>query len=381
MHQDLEFTATIHALSNKGLGVVAHPDGRSFFVRGGWVGETGRFQVSPNAANHTEARALEWTSQSPERVSAPCPHQGTTVGACSGCPWMGLSYSAQLQAKERRVEFLLEKNKIATLELRPILASVKNLGYRNRAQFKTDGSRLGYVSEGTNVLAPIQDCLVLNEGMRRLLADLQSLLPNKAWLPTDGFPWSYLDVDDGLSAVDVVPNRRRPFRQGNDEQNQKMRAWITETLRDVPKDWAIVEAFCGSGNFTEALASAGFSRIVAAEVRGSAIDELKAKKLPGVDVLEINMNTAGVWQELAKRSPDAKVLLIDPPREGLEKRAGLFKHLPKLKLVLYVSCEPTTWARDVKDFLAEGWSVAHVTPLDLFPHTPHVEILSLLVKK
>jgi 23S rRNA (uracil1939-C5)-methyltransferase len=141
-----------------------------------------------------------------------------------------------------------------------------------------------------------------------------------------------------------------------------------------------VEAFCGSGNFTESLSRAGFSNILAAEVRGSAIEELTAKKLPGVRILEIDMNENRVWKQLAREQVNAKVLLVDPPREGIEKRRGMFTDLPKLEVLLYISCEPATWARDVKDFQQNGWKVQHLTPIDLFPHTPHVELLSVLTR-
>ena len=375
-----QFTATVRNLSHKGLGVVNHLDGRIFFVKDGWTGEVGIFEIDSHATSYDEIAALKWLERSPERVSVPCPHQGTEIGQCSGCPWMGINYAAQLSAKEIRVKFLLDKNQIQTGELRSILGSSKAFGYRNRAQFKTDGQQLGFVSEGTNVLAPINECLVLNDRMRGLLNDLKKKLPNAAWKPMGKFPWSYLDVDDHQSLGEVVPNVRRPFRQGNDEQNEVMKFWIVTSLQAIPKDWPIIEAFCGSGNFTEALSQAGFEQILAAEVRGSAIQQLKAKNLPGVDILEIDMNEKGVWQQLGKRHRNARVLIIDPPREGVEKRVGMFKELPNLSMILYISCEPATWSRDVKDFQLNGWKVAHVTPLDLFPHTPHVELLSLLVR-
>ena len=293
---------------------------------------------------------------------------------------MMVNYEAQVKAKEQRVSFLLDKNTIPVAERLPLVRSEDVLGYRNRAQFKTDGERIGYVSEGTNNLAPIEDCLILNAPMRGLLKDLRAKLPNKDWAPTGGHPWSYLDVDDQQSIDGVQLNRRRPFRQGNSRQNENMKRWILEALRDVRRDYPVMEAFCGSGNFTAALSQAGFSNILAAEVRGAAIQELTAKNLPGVRIMEIDMNEKGVWQQLAKRQPHAKVLLVDPPREGIEKRRGIYKYLDNLEIILYISCEPTTWARDVKDFQQNGWKVRHLTPIDLFPHTPHVELLSVLTR-
>lgn len=376
----VEFKAKVRVLSHKGHGVIDHPDGRVFFARGTWPGDEGVFTVHEGAKSYDDAQVKSLTVQASERVEIHCPHQGESAGRCGGCSWMGISYEAQLKAKQRRVKFLLDKNGIIPDQLHPIIPSPKIWGYRNRAQFKTDGKQLGYVSEGTNVLAPIEDCLILNEEMRILLKEIKAKLPRDDWRPIGDFPWSYLEVDDQSKCIEVVPNRRRPFRQGNTFQNEAMKTWIAQAVQGVPKDWPVIEAFCGSGNFTEIFSQQGFSNILAAEVRGQAIQELKDKKLLGVRPLEIDMNQKNVWRQLAKGQAEAKVLLVDPPREGLVERRGMFEQLKGLNVFIYISCEPTTWSRDVKDFQQHGWRVAHLTPLDLFPHTPHVELMSLLIK-
>lgn len=380
LNPSIDFNASVRALSHKGHGVIDHPDGRVFFVKGAWLGEEGRFRVEEKAQNYQFAELIELTKPSPERVPPPCPHQGDTSSSCGGCPWMFVSYPAQMRAKEQRISFLLDKNGIQPTHRLPLIAAPSAWGYRNRAQFKTDGKRLGYVSEGTNDLAPIEDCLILNTTMRELLQGLRAKLPNADWQPNSSHPWSYLDVDDLQKPHEVLPNRRRPFRQGNSEQNIAMKSWIIASLHDRHRDDPIVEAYCGSGNFTEALSQAGFNNILAAEVRGSAVEELKSKGLPGVRIMEIDMNEKEVWRELARKQAQAKILLVDPPREGIEKRKGLFSNLTKLEMIIYISCEPTTWARDVKDFQLSGWRVLQIAPLDMFPHTPHVELLSILVK-
>ncbi len=379
-HTSTEHTGPVRALSHKGHGVVDHPDGRVFFVKGTWPGDVISWRTKAEAQSYDYAELVQLLTASPERVKVPCPHRGESEKTCGGCPWMMVSYEAQVKAKEQRVSFLLDKNGIQVQHRHPLVVSADVFGYRNRAQFKTDGARLGYVSEGTNQLAPIEDCLILNDKMRELLQALRTSLPHQAWAPSEGFPWSYLDVDDQQTLSDVVVNRRRPFRQGNEKQNENMKRWILNALASVRKDYPVLEAFCGSGNFTQALSAAGFTNIVAAEVRGSAIEELTAKQLPGVRVMEIDMTATGVWQQLARRQPHAKILLVDPPREGIEKRRGIFKYLDNLEMILYVSCEPATWARDVKDFQQHGWKVTSLTPLDMFPHTPHVELLSVLTR-
>jgi 23S rRNA (uracil1939-C5)-methyltransferase len=75
-----------------------------------------------------------------------------------------------------------------------------------------------------------------------------------------------------------------------------------------------------------------------------------------------------------------RVLVLDPPREGLKVRTPFLKELAELETVIYVACDLATWARDCKDFLAQGFRLAQVTPLDLFPQTPHLEVLSVLTR-
>jgi 23S rRNA (uracil1939-C5)-methyltransferase len=70
--------------------------------------------------------------------------------------------------------------------------------------------------------------------------------------------------------------------------------------------------------------------------------------------------------------------LLDPPRDGLKVREPLLANWKELTWVFYISCNPATWARDVKDFTEKGFTLLEVTPIDLFPQTPHLEIMSVL---
>src|SRR5262249_26237901 len=149
--------------------------------------------------------------------------------------------------------------------IHPIKGSPQIFGYRNRAQFKTNGEALGYVAaDETKRIVDIHECLVLNEKNQGTLAALREQLPNEQWEPSDDYEWNFIEVDDGTSAKDIKLNIRLPFRQGNTAQNDFMRAWLREQLAQLsPKD-EILELFSGSGNFTECLVGHA-PRIIAAE--------------------------------------------------------------------------------------------------------------------
>jgi 23S rRNA (uracil1939-C5)-methyltransferase len=73
-------------------------------------------------------------------------------------------------------------------------------------------------------------------------------------------------------------------------------------------------------------------------------------------------------------------MLIDPPRDGA---IHVVKSLPAAapRRIVYVSCNPATLARDLKDFAGRGYALAEVAPFDLFPHTPHIECVARLERK
>ncbi len=376
------FEGRVRSLSSKGMGVVEHPSGIVFFVRGAFPTELVRIQVTEVDKRYGFAKLLEIIEPSKDRRPVPCPHYGIELGTCSGCPWLPLNYSAQLAQKELRLQYALTRLKIDLSETKvhPIIGSDKELGYRNRAQLKSDGKRLGYISEGSKVLAPITDCLALTDKNRQTLKELLASLPNDAWKPTPSFLWSFLDIDEWTKNTDIVANKRRPFFQGNSDQNQKMKNWLKERCSSLPKEKTVLELFAGSGNFTEVLSQSGFKRTVAIEIHGEGIQNLKSKNLPGVETHAFDLFKKGIWWEIEKICPEAEILVMDPPRDGLLQRDGLFKGMKNLKTIIYISCDVETFARDIKDFTIRGWRLTELQALDQFPQTSHVEILSVFTR-
>lgn len=376
------FKAKVRDLSHKGLGVVDHDDGRTFFVRGTWPGDEGEFEIPDSAEKYSEATLIKLLKPSDNRVEIKCGYRGFTPGKCGGCPWMIAGYDSQLEYKVKRLLHAFAKRgvKIEDGVLQDIIPSPKIFGYRNRVQLKTNGEKLGYVSEGSGTFAPVDECIIMNEKLEDVFTKLKSSLPRDEFRPTGNHKWSFIDLDDDMTDSEVVINKRRPFRQGNTEQNEEMKDWIREKFDSIPRHQPVIDLFCGSGNFTEILSEMGFTNILAVEVQGSALKALEERRLRGVRILPLDMNEKGSWAKVARYQPHAKAILLDPPREGLEKRRGLFKYLDNLEHIFYISCELDTYSRDLSDIQRNGWAPVEITPLDLFPHTPHVEILTVLKK-
>ncbi|PCK06686.1 MAG: 23S rRNA methyltransferase [Alteromonadaceae bacterium] len=383
------FDAEVKGLASDGRGVLVHPSGKTFFAEGVWPGERGQFRVTGHKSSVGFADLVELYDSSPDRIDAPCPHYGLGAGKCGGCTWMFASYEAQLQAKQQRVEQSFAR--IDVNDIAEIWPAPQPLGYRNRAEFKTDGKAIGFVASFSHQLVPIEDCLVLTEPNRATLKSLLTMLPNEAWskLPSKRSrktgkkrrqDWTVLGIDEQVEADQVIPNLRRPFAQANQAQNLRMQAWLRDGLQAVREknaEFTLVDLFCGSGNFTQVISDSGFGKVLGVEAVEEALSALNERELPGVKTFACDIFSEGAFSRIFSRDrgADCRVLVLDPPRDGLKDVEVLLKQAKKLQEVFYISCDLATLVRDVKQFQQYRFEVLEVQPLDQFAQTAHVEMM------
>ena len=153
-------------------------------------------------------------------------------------------------------------------------------------------------------------------------------------------------------------------------------------LANLSKDEVVLDLYCGIGTIG-IIASKYAKKVIGVEVIKEAIDDAKVNaKNNNVENIEFYCGDAGtVATKLINENVSIDVVIVDPPRKGLDKTAidAILKINPK-KLV-YVSCDPATLARDVRILVDNGYSTEEVTPVDMFPNTNHVETVVLLSHK
>ena len=193
-------------------------------------------------------------------------------------------YTSQLEQKRNRFVYAMKRAGFDTTQLSigPIHPAPHLYGYRNRCQVKTDGEKLGFVSDNSYQIAPVNNCIVLNEHCRSLLETTLQQLPNSAWREDSGHNWQFIELSDDMHADEIRINQKRPFKQGNTAQNERMRAWLREKLTHNSHLGKVVELFCGSGNFTEIIAESDCASIIAYESERHAIQALEARNLTKV---------------------------------------------------------------------------------------------------
>ena len=186
-------------------------------------------------------------------------------------------------------------------------------------------------------------------------------------------------IREHLAGLEYTISAGSFFQTNSAQAEQLMRVVREEVQLGQVADPLVWDLYCGAGTFALDLARAG-ARVLGIETVASAVADAqhnaRANGLQQVEFLQREVENC--IDEPAALGDPPDVCVVDPPRAGLHPRAlPALAAVPARRLVL-VSCNPEAGARDVAALAQAGWELRRVRPLDLFPHTPHVEcVLSM----
>ena len=384
------------------------PDGRAVFVPFGIVGERVRIELTTEKRNFARGCITAILDPSPLRVQPRCRH----FADCGGCHYQHLAYADQLRVKQGIVTRQLERiGKITNPPVLSIVPSPLEWNYRNTVQFHLSaGGKLGYQRAGRAGVLEISECHLPQEpinalwpqlelepatGIERvsirqgaeeeLLVGLESRSGQVPEFEIDfplsvvfmGFEGKVLLSGEDFSIIRVLERDFRvsadAFFQVNTDMAEKMVTHVLHLLEGKTFDH-IVDAYCGAGLFSAFLAPV-CKQLTGIELSESACNDY-AVNMEEYDHVALYMGAVEQVLPALEIKPD--LVLVDPPRAGLDPHAlaGLIKAEPAR--IIYISCDPATLARDLALLIAAGYSLESVTPFDLFPQTYHVETVVLL---
>ena len=401
---EIEFTGMV--FGGDALGRL--PDGRPVFVPFAAIGESALVEVQDEGSAYCRGQIVSLVKTSPERIQPRCLH----FGECGGCHYQFLPYSVQTTMKQQIVADQLRRiGKFENPPVKTIIPSPNEWNYRNVVQFSVSPmGKPGYQRSNSRQVVEIRECFLPSDGINQVWPELDldpessmeriilregadgdlllTLEGSSADAPEFGvdFPISAVYRGDGNEILlsgdpyTVMQVKDKPFRvsagsffQVNLPQAEKMVDLVLDVLDLHPTD-TVLDCYCGVGLFSKFIAPR-VKKLVGVELSTSACDDF-AVNLDEFDNIELYIGSAQQILPGLKLQPDAVV--VDPPRAGLEKSAldAILKMQPQ-KLV-YVSCDPSTLARDLRRFVEKGYELVSVTPLDLFPQTYHVETIVLM---
>jgi 23S rRNA (uracil1939-C5)-methyltransferase len=390
------------------------PDGRAVFVPFGLPGEDVRIRLVYEKNSFARAELLEVLTASPERISPKCKH----FGKCGGCHYQNMTYEKQLRAKTEILRDQLQRiGKIENPAIAPMVASAFEWNYRNHIQFHlTAQGQIAFVNSKGNSTLPIDECHLPEATIDSFWRELQfesnkdvervSLRAGRdeellVVLESENPETPELEIEADVSVVHLFDEHAvvmagqdhftinvgendfhvsaASFFQVNTKMAEKM---VEHLLAKLPVNSSsiLLDVYCGVGLFSKFFALK-CKTLIGIESSESACEDF-AINLDEFNNVELYEGEAEeILPALAQKIEGDSCMIVDPPRAGIEKLALDAIINIKPQVIAYVSCDPSTLARDAARLINGGYRLVDVTPFDLFPQTYHIESISIFQKE
>lgn len=409
------YETEITSLENEGSGV-CKINQMIVFVPKALPGEKVRIRITEKKKNFARGKIVEILKSSDKRIESKCPY----YEECGGCNLRHQTSKENLKFKKEKVETALKRIGKLDVKVEDTIPSLKEDNYRNKVSFKVEDNRIGFYGEGTYQLIDIDYCLLAQKqindslnviknylkendneiknitirygnAMDELLIDIYSL-NNKDikildYLTTNICNLKSVIFNDkvvyGNGYIKEISNglmfnvSAKSFFQVNSVQTEKLYDEIVK-VANLSKDDVVLDLYCGTGTITS-IVSKYVKKVIGIEIVEDAIIDAKENlKINGINNAKFICGAAA--KEISKIKEKVDVVIVDPPRKGVDRKAIAIMKKISPKKIVYVSCNPVTMARDLS-YLNDLYDVKKVTPVDMFPNTAHVESVVLLERK
>jgi len=420
--QKIEVRIEKLAFGGKGIGQF---EGRKVFVNDAVPGDLVECSLSRIKPNYFEAKLVKIIKSSDLRIKPKCKH----FDICGGCTWQYLNYDEQLKIKETQVKEALEhiggfKNPI----VKPIIGCDEPWFYRNKMEFSFYKEMVGLHPKGyryevfdlnecflespeipkileqvRNIIKPGIISIVIREG-KRTNERLINLIYDEAEIDRVKFtefmkPFAtsiYITkkiakrgqktqlIEEHLHGKKTLTEEMcglkfeilpQAFFQPNTLQAEKLYKTVAG-LGEIKAKHIVFDLFCGTGTIGMTLASEA-KFVFGADTNKSAIQNAE-QNAKSNNIQNIEFFAGDAYKIIKELDIKPDIVVVDPPRSGLSKK--LTEKLAKLKpkRIIYVSCNPTTQARDLKTLKKSHYKLEVTQPVDMAPHTYHIETVAKL---
>ncbi|OGL43486.1 MAG: 23S rRNA (uracil-5-)-methyltransferase RumA [Candidatus Schekmanbacteria bacterium RBG_16_38_10] len=393
--------------------------------------ETVRVKVIKEKSGYYIGEAVEIIKPSKDRITPKCPF----FHNCGGCDYQHIRYQSQLGFKEDILtETLKRVGGLKDFPTYPIIPSPEPFFYRLNAQLKIsktkEGIELGFYQKDSHKFVPINECIICHQEINRLinviiqlgdnnllniLKDIEIIISNstkKILLVSSPEKFNknsmerlYLALKEKEKHIDgliikikkkSITTGRTYLFEGIDDINYRVSSdsffqvnyflynrLLKEVVRFVnpKKKENIFDIYCGVGTFTIPLANKA-NYVYGIEESFSSINDAiynrKSNRIKNCDFIHDKAEDGLLT--LNEKNIPCNTALLNPPREGCSEKTKKILLSFNPQSIIYLSCNPSTLARDLTFFLKKGYILTSVQPIDMFPQTYHIETLVKLEK-
>jgi 23S rRNA (uracil1939-C5)-methyltransferase len=354
-------------------------EGKAVLVPYGIPGETVSVAITLDKKDYCMASISDIIEKDAGRVVAGCPH----FTRCGGCSYLNVSYERELQFKKMILEDSLKRTAGLSPGQLPGIEGVhaERCHYRSHGTLKARDGKPGFYRKGTNDFVPVGEhgCFLLSKELNAWLNKGKEF-PDDCRVAVDSFSRVITSYQDDPVVRDTECGLRYSRGIGQFFQsNLFLRGRMLEIVKEysgITGNEVFLDIGCGVGFFS--LALAGLSRSgTGIDISGESIRwaryNARQNNVTNVDFRAIPSNR--IQPDLLQ----ADLVVADPPRAGIDKKTREMLLAMKPSRIVYVSCNPSTFARDSRDLISGGYSMDRITLIDMFPGTHHIEVISRFI--
>lgn len=404
------YKVEVTKLDHQGRGIAKIND-KIIFIPNALPEETVDVDIILEKKKYYEGIIKETINASDKRIKSICPY----FEECGGCQFLNMNYQDSLDYKQNKVEEIMNKYLGIKIKINNIVACDNNLYYRNKTTFQVKND-IGFFKEKTNTLIPVDKCYIsdikindiykaikdnidLTNVKQVIIRATKNTLESMVVFKTSNYIDNKKIIDILKNKVDsiyindeliygkgkIIENlcnknfyiSPSSFFQVNTLQAEKLYNKAS-AYADIKKEDTVLDLYCGTGTIG-IVASDKAKKVIGIELNKEAIkDANENKKLNNINNIEFYAGDVGKILNKNNYKPD--IIIVDPPRAGLDSLALAQILNIRPKKLVYVSCDLMTLARDLK-LLSNDYDILELTPVDMFPYTAHVESVCALKLK
>lgn len=424
----------------EGLGVVK-VEGIPFFIRQILIGEEIEFIATKLKKTYGYGKVLQIINKAKNRQEPACPH----YGKCGGCQLQHMNMEEQLLFKQNLVKNNMQRIAKLDVEVKPTLGCSEVFHYRNKAQIPMQirqQVKMGFYRFYSNDIIDMNTCMIQSDMINQIMLYVKQLMSTydfadvfkhlliKHAFATDEVMVVFVAKKEKIqyldevvkSVVDQFENIKSVILNINNREDNVIlgekeiilfgKEKITDKLGDlqfdissksfyqvnpsqtlhlyrsaleqaqINKEDTVIDLYCGVGTISLFLAKQA-KKVIGIEIVEEAIEDAKRNAVNNkIDNVEFVCSDAAAYaKKLATENKNVDVIVVDPPRKGCDAQTLKSIVTMQPQSIVYISCNPSTLARDMQILAQDGYIAKSVQPVDMFPNTHHVECVCVLNRR